>query len=74
MFSYTGQLEHMRKIKFPLSSCILLFVFAQEVMSRIELKPSMLPACDFHVPFQVKELCDALSAVRIIQGSVACYY
>lgn len=66
MFSYTGQLEHMKKRKIPLSSYIILFVFAQEVMSRIKLKPSTLPACDLCVPFQVKGLSDALSAVRIV--------
>lgn len=49
-------------------------MFAQEVMSRIELKPSMLPACDLHVPFQVTGLCDALCAMRMFQGPVVCYY
>lgn len=73
MFSYVGQLDHMRKRKFPLSSFIPLFLFAQEGMSRIELKPSMLPLCDLHVPFQVTGLCEALSAVRIVQGLVDCY-
>lgn len=74
MFSYTGQLEHMRKRKIPLSSNIILFVFAQEVMSTIELQSSILPACRLYVPFQVKGLCDVLGAVRIVPGLVACYY
>lgn len=47
-----------KKKEIPLSSYVLLFVFAQEVMPRIELKPSMVPVCDPHVPFQGAGLCD----------------
>lgn len=43
--------------------CSFLPLFAQEVMTRIELQPSMLPVSDLHMPFQGTGVCDTPTAL-----------